>query len=295
LNGRNIVNSSVIVGYDASPWSERALAEAASEAAAREGDLVIVHAFHWLMPATPTALTPLGAEQSARKDAEETAAEAAAGIRAQYPGMDVRTRVVLGHAAHALAEESRHADLLVVGNRGRGGFAELLLGSVSHRVLAHASCPVLVVRGEHRPRRDRVLALVDIDAPCDDLLEFAFAEASRRGARLTAANVWDGTWLATVADVTDIAGEIAAIERDHDARVATLIQPWQAKYPEVHAIRRIGTGSASDILVKATDDADLVVVGGRKHGEARHGMRIGPVASTILHHAACPVAVVPVD
>jgi nucleotide-binding universal stress UspA family protein len=290
---RNIMNSSVIVGYDASPWSERALSEAASEAAARGVPLVIVHSFHWLLPAAPTALTPLGAEQATRKIAEETVAEAASGVRAQYPGMEVETRVVHPPAGHALADAAHAADLLVVGNRGRGGFAGLMLGSVSHRVLGHAPCPVLVVRGEIRPQHDRILVALDLDDSCDDLLEFAFAEAALRGARLIAANVWDGTWLTAIADATDIAGEIEAIETEHDERLAALIQPWQAKYPQVHAIRRIGTGSIGDILVKATDDADLVVVGGSKHGEGRRGMRIGPVADAILHHASCPVAVVP--
>jgi nucleotide-binding universal stress UspA family protein len=286
------MNGSVIVGYDASPWSERALTEGAAEAAARGGGLVIVHAFHRLAPAEP-ALP--GTELSTRELAEKTVAEGAAGIRGPYPGMDIQTRVVDGHPAYALAEASRDADVLVVGNRGRGGFAELLLGSVSHRVLAHASCPVVVVRGELRTRRDRVLALVDIDAPCDDLLEFAFAEAARRGARLTAANVWDGAWHTAVTEVTDTAGEADAFETEHDARLATLVRPWQAEYPEVHTIRRIGVGSVSDVAVKATDDADLVVVGGRKQGEGHHGMRVGPIASAILHHATCPVAVVPVD
>lgn len=288
-------NGTVIVGYDASPWSERALDEAAAEAAARDGDLVVVQAFHWLMPAAPTPLTPLGAEQSTRKDAEATAELGAAGIRSRYPGMPVRTHVPLGHAPHELAEAARDAELLVVGNRGRGGFAELLLGSVSQRVLKQASCPVLVVRGESRPRHDRVLVLVDIDAPCDDLLEFAYAEAARRGARLTAANVWDGTWLADVAEATDIGGEVAAIEADHDARLAAAVRPWQAKFPEVHTTRRIGTGALGAIAVKATDDADLVVVGGRKRGGGHPGMRVGPLAETVLHHATCPVAVVPTD
>jgi nucleotide-binding universal stress UspA family protein len=282
------MNSTVIVGYDASPWSDRALDEAASEAAARDGGLVIVHAFHWLMPAAPTALTPLGAEQSTRKIAEEIAEEGAAKVRSRYPGMSVQTRVEVGHAPHVLAEASRDADLLIVGNRGRGGFAELLLGSVSKRVLGRASCPVIVVRGDVRPKRDRVLVLLDIDDPCDGLLEFAFSEAALRGARLTAANVWDGTWLATIANLADLAGEVAAIEAEHDARLATIIHPWQAKHPEVHTVRRIGAGSIGAIAAKLSDDADLAIVGG-----GGHGTRMGPVADTVLHHASCPVAVIP--
>lgn len=282
------MNGTVIVGYDVSPWSDRTLEVAASEAAARDGNLVVVHAFHRLMPGTRTALTPLGAEQSTREPGEEIAQEGAAKVRSRYPGMPVRTHVSAGAAPHVLAEAGRDAELLVVGNRGRGGFAELLLGSVSHRVLAHAPCPVLVVRGEPRPRLDHVLVLVDVDDPCDDLLEFAFTEAARRTARLTAANVWDGTWLTAVAEPVDIAGETAAIEAEHDSRLANVIRPWQAKFPEVHAVRRIATGSVGTIAVNATDEADLVIIGG-----GRHGARTGPVADAVLHHASCPVAVVP--
>ena len=76
--------------------------------------------------------------------------EALAGWTQKYPGVDVRQSVVHAHAVPALVEHSARAQLLVVGSRGRGGFAGLLLGSVSHGVLQRATCPVAVVPGTDR-------------------------------------------------------------------------------------------------------------------------------------------------
>ncbi|WP_228985011.1 universal stress protein, partial [Streptomyces sp. DH12] len=78
---------------------------------------------------------------------ERLVSEALAGCRERYPGVSVESRAPRGQTREALIEASRSARLLVVGARGRGGFAGLTLGSVSQAVLHHAYCPVAVVRG----------------------------------------------------------------------------------------------------------------------------------------------------
>lgn len=78
---------------------------------------------------------------------ERLLAEALAGRMERGPGIAVEHRLVRGGAREALIEASRGAGLLIVGARGRGGFAGLLLGSVSQALLHHAHCPVAVVRG----------------------------------------------------------------------------------------------------------------------------------------------------
>jgi hypothetical protein len=71
--------------------------------------------------------------------------------RVLFPGIDVRTKLVHGHPAQALIDSSAGAELVVVGSRGRGGFAGMLLGSVSQAVLQHAACPVAVIRPHRTP------------------------------------------------------------------------------------------------------------------------------------------------
>jgi nucleotide-binding universal stress UspA family protein len=287
----------VVVGYDQTPHSDRALAEAAREAAMRGTSLDIVHAYLWLPPmdlsAAPVTLPSTESEEDCRKAAEQAAEAAAAVVRSSHPDLSVEARAVAGHAAKALADASRGADLLVVGSRGRGGFPGLLLGSVSLRVLADACCPVVVVHGPDRPARDLVVAAVDIDEPCEDVFEFAFIEASRRGATLTVHHVWDEPWILTYGEDTDVTAEVAAVEADCALRLDSQVRSWHARFPEVQVTQRVGTGPAATVLVEASESADLVVLGGRRHGDGRHGMKLGPVATTVLHHAACPVAVVP--
>src|SRR6185312_12480985 len=94
--------------------------------------------------------------------------------------------------ARMLAEAGERADLIVVGNRGRGGFTGLLLGSVSMCTLGAARCPVVVVRGGEREPRGRVVAGLDVEDPAaETVLDFAFAEASLRRADLVAVYAWD--------------------------------------------------------------------------------------------------------
>lgn len=289
----------VVVGYDQTPHSDRALAEAAREAAMRGTGLLIVHTYLWPPPldltASPATMPVTGAEEDCRQNAELLLDGAAAGIRAAHPGMQVATRAVAGHAAKALADACRGAELLAVGSRGRGGFPGLLLGSVSLRVLADACCPVIVVQGQgfDRPARDRVVAAVDIDEPCEDVFEFAFNEACRRGAALIVQHVWDEPWIGTYDVDTDVITQVKAAQEDCALRLDSQARSWHAKFPDVQVTQQVSTGPAATAVVQASEAADLVVLGGRRHGDGLDGMKLGPVATTVLHHAQCPVAVVP--
>ncbi|GAA2896060.1 universal stress protein [Pseudonocardia halophobica] len=134
----------VVVGVDGSPTGESALALAYEEAALRSAPLVAVHT--WLDDMLEPALAPM--IDWAALETEESAllAQRLAGWSEKYPDVEVRRLVVRDRPARALVAESAGAALVVVGSRGRGGAAGLLLGSVSHALLQHAHCPVLVVR-----------------------------------------------------------------------------------------------------------------------------------------------------
>jgi nucleotide-binding universal stress UspA family protein len=141
----------IVVGFDGSKGSQEALYFALDEARLRGADLLVVMA--WSMEAgtyvgpggSSPHIDPSVLEQSARKEMDHTLG--ALGDRAK--GVHVDGVLRLGQAAQVLVEEAGAADLLVVGSRGHGGFAGLLLGSVSHQCALHASCPVVVV---HSPR-----------------------------------------------------------------------------------------------------------------------------------------------
>jgi nucleotide-binding universal stress UspA family protein len=140
----------IIVGVDHSAGAEEALRFAFEEAQLRRATLRAVHAWQFGYigaPGIEGSVPVLGAELSEHRAAADAALDAT--VRETIPdpgGVTIERRVVEGAAAAVLVEESRGADLLVVGSRGHGGFAQLLLGSVSQQCAHHAECPVVIVR-----------------------------------------------------------------------------------------------------------------------------------------------------
>ena len=134
--------SPVLVGIDGSPASEAATALAFDEASRRQVDLVALHAW------SDVGISPvLGMDWHEYEDqGHELLAERLAGWQEQYPDVHIQRRIVCDRPAHWLVDESEHSQLVVLGSRGRGGFAGMLLGSVSTAVAEAAKCPVLVVR-----------------------------------------------------------------------------------------------------------------------------------------------------
>jgi nucleotide-binding universal stress UspA family protein len=277
------------VGYDQSPSGDRALAQAGREAAWREASVTVVNAFHWVAVGTPGAYVPMDVETSLKDAADSIAATGVEWLRRRYPGMTVDSAVIAGPGADALAEAARDADVLVLGNRGHGGFTGLLLGSVSMRTLTLASCPTVVVRGTPRDPVDTVVLALDIEDPGEELMDFAFTAAALRGARLRVVNVWDLSW--TEAENLDAARE-HAIADIHSA-LERQLNPWHAKHPDIHLAIEVMDGTPSAVLTDLTKTADLIVAGAHRRGDGHLGMRPGPIAHTLLHHADCPVAVVP--
>ena len=144
--------SGVTVGIDGHEDSQACLEFAFTQASSRGTSLDVVHAWASDRGKGKAAATDaLGADYELEPRRQLLIDTALAGWTEKYPDVEVRQSVVHAHAVPALVEHSATAQLLVVGSRGRGGFAGLLLGSVSHGVLQHATCPVAVVPGvDHR-------------------------------------------------------------------------------------------------------------------------------------------------
>jgi nucleotide-binding universal stress UspA family protein len=139
----------VVVGVDGSDGARDALAYAVEEAFRRGARLRIVSAWEVPVAAYAGGLGPPLDQpmfDALREGAREIVEVAVAEARRLQPSVPCEGEVIEGQAAMALLEDAAGADLIVVGNRGRGGFASLLLGSVSQQVVHHASCPVVVVR-----------------------------------------------------------------------------------------------------------------------------------------------------
>lgn len=283
----------IVVGYDHTPSSERALTEAGREAAWRGASVSVVHAFHYLAAPSPVSYVPMGVEVSLKDIAEAAASAGMNTLRERYPGLDVTSKVIAGPAADALAEAARDADLLLLGNRGRGGFAGLLLGSVSMRTLSFASCPTMIVRGPERDPADTVVLALDLEDPADEVLAFAFDEASRRGAHLRVITVWDLDYARSIGHDAEFADARAQAVADVHAALEKLLNPWETRHPEVRVHIDVADGAPGAVLTEATEHADLIVVGAHRRVDSHLGMRLGPIAHTLLHHAECPVAVVP--
>ncbi|MET8121154.1 universal stress protein [Micromonospora sp. NPDC005291] len=154
VKGEGRADGPVLVGVDGSDLSTEALKFAFEEASLRGTDLVAVHA--WIIPVAPSDLLPVAYDVEALVAEEERVlAEALAGWSERYPDVPVRHRVAYGAPARMLVEESATAQLTVVGARGRGALAGMLLGSVSHAVLHHSQSPVAIVRRRREDRKDR--------------------------------------------------------------------------------------------------------------------------------------------
>lgn len=134
----------IVVGVDGSPSSMAALEWAANQAELTGSTLDVVAAWEW--PMTYGAPFALPSEYDPAADARRELDDAIATARTAHPKVQFRPVVVEGHPAPALVDASRGASLLVVGSRGHGEFAGMLLGSVSEHCVTKAHCPVLVLR-----------------------------------------------------------------------------------------------------------------------------------------------------
>ena len=282
-----------MVGTDGSAPAATAVRWAADEAVRRGAVLEVVHA--WLPP-YPVLPTDLYADDAPLQRAAEALVTAVVErLEQDVPGLvDVRTSVPMEHAARALLRAAVGAELLVVGSRGHGGVAALVLGSVSERCLTHSPCSVAVVSATATANlpRGRVVVGVDGSPASEEALAWAAREANVRGARLDVVHAW------TMPEVTGqygapFVGDPDALQQASQALLEDMVEGLADERdggPPELLLQSVG-GPAAPALLQCAAHADLLVVGARGLG-GLGGVLLGSVSRQCAHHAPCPTVVV---
>lgn len=287
------MKKAVVAGVDGSPESLAAADWAAREASLRGLPLRIVHAWLWQPLDTPLVQNRETEAQAARAVLREAEDQ----VAGRYPELPVSSRVLPETAVVALLAEAERSALLCLGTRGHGALLGFLLGSYGQQVIAGAKGPVVSVRaydGEYPVRENGEVVVGQQGTPEDSagVLGFAFEAASVRGVPLRAVRAWSlppvYTWSASLA-LADASGGLEPFERK---ALQEALAPWRDRFPDVQVTEHVEMGSAGQVLVEESAEAQLMVVG-RRARRAPIGTRIGSAAHAVLHHARCPVAVVP--
>ena len=280
----------VVVGVDGSPQALRAVRWAVPEARRRQAVLQLVTALAWTedpmvgLPALSKA--PYG--QYLREAAEKGLAAAGDVATEVDPDVPVEREVVLSFPAGALLERSQAAELLVVGDHGRGRIASAVAGSVALSVAARSACPVVVVRGAIPDGALPVVVGIDGTPLSEAAIPFAFDAAAARHVPLIAVHTWlDEINDPALAELVD--WQTAAVRAEEI--LAERLAGWGEKYPDVPVQRLVARGRAGRALLDEAARAQLAVVGSRGHGEIA-GLLLDSVSNALVHGAGCPVAIV---
>ncbi|GAA3819596.1 universal stress protein [Streptomyces chiangmaiensis] len=290
----------VVAAVDGSDDSLRALEWALAAALLRTAPLRVVH-----VRGHPHREQPDVAVAGPAERAEDPVLDHVRARLADRQGVPVMEYMTCDGAPDTvLPELGADAQLMVVGSRGRGGFASLLLGSTSLAVAGYAACPVVVVP---RPGREvhkgppvepgpRVVVGVDVDGPTEATLAFAFAEADRRHALLHVISSYHWAplevWSAP-GEVVSPAVDEDAVEEETRTLAAGLLAVHRERHPHVRVDLSTPPGQAAGHLVAASEEAELVVVGRHRRRIPAPARMIGSVTQAVLLHAASPVAVIP--
>lgn len=277
-------NPPLVVGIDGSEAALIALDWASDEAAANGWPLRLVYVAERYAAHVSTMVV-------GREIADAVFAEARQRLRGRgRRALEVTAVMRHGSPRRVLLREASRTRGLVIGREGAGQFAELTLGSTAFACAMHARVPVTVVPRSWRPRRsgERTITLgVDGSPRCRAVIEYAFATASRQGARIVAVfAVRRPEPVLTPEQAVDSEGETKA-----KRILAEQLSEWRSKFPEVRVTEVVEAGHAAAVIKQHAADADLVVVGARGHGTVT-GMLLGSIARAVLQHVDRPVAVV---
>jgi nucleotide-binding universal stress UspA family protein len=281
----------IVAATDGSEESLRAVEWAARESVLRGAPLRIVSAAGEL----PRMVSSQGhsdyptVSDVIRTESNVALTTAAARAAKVAPDLLIDTDHLDGAPAEAVTASGSGALMLVVGSRGVGAFAAMILGSVSRYAATHASCPVVVVREETGTAQRQIGVGVGAPEGNTAALTFAFEEAALRKASLVVVHAWHTPQL----DMSRAGDQFTApgqdvLETDAGRQLDALLKDWREKYPDVPVSQDVVHGHPGRALAGLSARADLVVLG--RH-TAHHGA--GAVIHAVLNHAHGPVVTVP--
>ncbi|MBM3687866.1 MAG: universal stress protein, partial [Actinobacteria bacterium] len=257
---RSIMATGIVVGYDGSEHASIAVDWAAAEAASRGTLLTIVAATTVPIEGMRfggSLLSPeaIDAWLERLQQAAQTRAEE---IRSTQPGLDVAVKVALGTPASVLIDASAHADMIVVGSRGMGGFRGLLVGSVGVQVAGNSSCPTVVIRKAPDPTASTVVVGVDGSELSLAALDFAFGMADRHGWSVRAVHAWEipaYDVLAVPAGPPPI--DLEGLPSGELIAVSESLAGLREQHPGVTVEERVVKGQSVHAILDASTDAAL--------------------------------------
>ncbi|KFI45696.1 Nucleotide-binding universal stress protein, UspA family [Bifidobacterium bohemicum] len=282
----------ILVGVDGSQASYKATWWAANYAKHAGLMLQIVCAYSlpsYAAVSFDSTYTSMGDDNAAHIDAQEILAKAKAIANEQ--GVEAQTLIVTGDPSSVFVELSRNYNLIVIGNRGKGGLAERLLGTTSSSLPAYAYCPIIVVpytddngKAMHLNNTIKKVAVGTDSSPWGlKALQMAADLASDNGAELDVIDAVPGL---------QGVGQEDGVYESYMEDLEEVLAPTRQAHPDLKIAKTIVPESSVSALTKASLDHDLVVVGSRGRGGFT-GLLVGSTSQGLLQHAAGPVFVVP--
>ncbi|HSE70462.1 MAG TPA: universal stress protein [Nocardioidaceae bacterium] len=281
----------VVVAVDGSERNKSAVAWAAAEAAAVGADLVLVTAVE--DSAVPVPHFSVHEQEGQAQDMLGRVRHEAQHVVRET---EVSTDVEAGNVSDVLLRKADQARVIVVGKRGVSGFTRILVGSTSIAVAGRSPVPVAVIPPSWKQEDHSTAPLVvgiDPYRPHHRLLHLAFSRAQRLGVPLVPVHGWDVpamySWDApSVHAVTEDWARKAHEEFDK------VLAVWRERFPDVEVRATYRRLSPAQALLEAADGAQMLLLGRHQHTRT-HGFNVGSVARAVLHHAECPVLVVPTE
>jgi Universal stress protein UspA and related nucleotide-binding proteins len=289
-------NRDVVVGVDGSDSAQGAFAHGAWEAQRRAATLRLVYVSH----VPPRYVTGVDLSEADRATGATMLAEYTQRAQAAYPELRIESQVISGSPGAALVAASRDAALVVVGSRGLGGFAGLLLGSVGMQLATHSVAPVIVMRPPNdrgnlgaAPAAAPVVVGVDGIPESAAALGFAFEEAAARGVGLIATYAW---WMlppSALGPEPPRRYDLAEAEDAAHRMLAEAVAGWRSQYPDVDVTLRPERSLNPVVgLLELSRTAGLLVVS-RHGGNTLSRLLFASISDIAVREAHCPVAVVP--
>lgn len=221
---------------------------------------------------------------------ERALAEATRQVERSLPHCKKTSFVRRGVPAEELIRASASADLLVIGTNKTGALAGAVYGTLPLRLAAHSHCPVVVVPADWSPHPGNVLVGLEDDATAEGALAFAAREAVGLGRVLDMVHAWSIP--STVAVEYGAIFPFDDLRRAHSAILADAAGRVRIANPGLTVREVLEQGPAARVLIDASEESELVVVGTHGRG-AVGGLFLGSVSHDVLLNLRCPVAVIP--